>query len=81
MQVPAVLRETAKERFFLVGSYLNENEREKIASFLRKNIDIFAWQPYDMLSIDAEVMCYRLHIDKNFKPIKQKPIRATPKKS
>ena len=30
-----------------------------------------------MSGIDAKVMCHRLHIDKNFKPIKQKPRRIT----
>ena len=26
-------------------------------------------------------MCHKLHIDKNFKPVKQKPMRATPEKA
>ena len=34
-----------------------------------------------MPGIDAEVMCHRLHIDKNFKPIKQKSRRAAPEKA
>ena len=49
--------------------------------FLRKNVDMFAWQPSDMLSIDPEVMCHKLHIDKKFKPVKQKPSRADPEKA
>ena len=39
-----------------------------------------AWQPYDMLGIEAKVLCYKLHIDKNFKPIKQKPVIAVQKR-
>ena len=34
-----------------------------------------------MPSIDAEVICHKLHIDKGFKPVKQKPRRAAPKKA
>lgn len=42
---------------------------------------MFAWEPYGMPAIDAEMMCLRYHIDKNFKPVKQKPRKATPKKA
>ena len=48
--------------------------------FLRANINVLAWQPYDMPGIDAEVMCHRLYIDKKIKSVKQKPRRAAPKK-
>lgn len=34
-----------------------------------------------MPCIDYEVMCHKLHIDPTIKPIKQKPHRASPKKS
>lgn len=33
-----------------------------------------------MTGIDADVMCHKLHIDKNFKPIKQKPRKVAPEK-
>ena len=52
-----------------------------MVTFLRKNVDVFAWQPSDMPGIDAEVMCHKLHIDKGFKPVKQKPRRAAPEKA
>lgn len=51
-------------------SYFNDQEREKMVNFLRANIDVFAWQPYDMPSIDAEVICNKLQIDKRFKSVK-----------
>lgn len=49
--------------------------------FLRKNIDVFTWQPYDMPSILAEVMCHKLHISPNFKLVKQKPRQSALKKA
>ena len=63
-QVPVVESESAEEKFFLVGSSLGDEEKEELVKFLRANIDVFAWQPYDMPGIDAEVMCHKLHIDK-----------------
>ena len=52
-----------------------------MTKFLRKNIDVFAWQLSDMPGIDAEVMCYKLHINKNFNPVKQNPRRPAPEKA
>lgn len=52
-----------------------------MVKFLRKSKYVFVWQSYDMLGMDAEVMCHRLHIDTSFKPIKQKPRRSAPEKA
>ena len=52
-----------------------------MVALLRNNVDVFTWQPSDMPGINAEVMCHRLHIDKGFKPVKQKPRKAAPKKA
>ena len=60
---------------------MNEKEKEHMVKFLRENIDVFAWQPYDMPGIDAEVMCHRIHIDKGFRSVKQKIRRTTPEKA
>lgn len=73
IQVPVVEGNSADVRLFLVGSSLNSEEREEIVSFLRANIDVFAWKLNEMHGIDAKVICHKLHIDKNFKPMKKKP--------
>lgn len=52
-----------------------------MVEFLKANIDDFDWQPSDMPGIEAEVMCHKLHINKSFKPVKQKPKRTTPEKA
>lgn len=65
----------------MFGSSLSDEEKENMINFLRAYIDMFVWQQYDMYGINAEVMCYRLHIDKKFKTIKQKPRRAAPEKA
>lgn len=48
---------------------------------MKANVDVFTWQPNNMSGINVEVMCHRLHIDKNFKPIKHKPRRVAPEKA
>ena len=35
------------ERFFQVGSQLSPREKEGLIGFLRKNVDVFAWDAYD----------------------------------
>ena len=67
--------------FFFIGSNLCVDEKEQLAEFLRKNIDVFASHPYDMVGIAAEVMCNKLHSSPGYKPVKQKPRRAASKKA
>ncbi|KAL0434011.1 UNVERIFIED_CONTAM: Retrovirus-related Pol polyprotein from transposon gypsy [Sesamum latifolium] len=40
--------------------------------FLRKNRNIFAWSPSDFKGIDPKVIVYRLNVDPQAKPVKQK---------
>lgn len=57
-----------------------DEERDQMVSYLREKIDVFAWQLYKMPDIDAEVMYHKSYIDKNYKPIKQKPKRVASQK-
>ena len=34
------------EKFFQVGSQLSQSEKEELVEFLKRNIDIFAWNAY-----------------------------------
>jgi hypothetical protein len=43
-----------------------------LASFLRKNISVFAWKPIDMPSVPQELIEHSLDVSKTSKPIKQK---------
>jgi hypothetical protein len=49
-----------------------------LITFLRENLDVFAWQISDMSGIPGEVIEHKLGIDPAFKPIKQKERRYTP---
>jgi hypothetical protein len=51
-----------------------------LITFLRENIDVFAWQISDMPGIPREVIQHKLGIDPSYKPIKQKERRYTPER-
>ncbi|KAM7499682.1 hypothetical protein LguiA_024096 [Lonicera macranthoides] len=77
----SVVDSGTEERFFLIGSSLTGEERDQMVKFLKAIIDMFAWQPSKMPAIDAEMMCNKLDINKDYKPVKQKPRRAALKKT
>ena len=37
-----------------------------------KNLDVFAWVHFNMVSIRPEIMCHWLNIDPEVKPVRQK---------
>ena len=51
---------------------MSDELREAISIFLRKNLDVFAWKHSDMEGIDPAIMCHRLNLDSDKKPVKQK---------
>ena len=66
-----------EERFFLLGSGLAEEEEKELETFLRANIEVFAWTPYEMPGIDPEVICHKLNVDRSAKPVIQRTRRST----
>ncbi|RDY01387.1 Retrovirus-related Pol polyprotein from transposon 17.6, partial [Mucuna pruriens] len=55
-----------------VGTTLSSDEEEQLVSFLRQNMDVFAWTPQDMLSINPSYISHRLSIGKGVMPVAQK---------
>ena len=55
-----------------IGKGLKKELAQQLAKFLSLNQDIFAWTRADMVGIHLEVMCHRLNIDLQAKPIRQK---------
>ena len=66
-----------EERFFLLGSGLAEEEDKELGAFLRENIEVFAWTPYEMPDIDPEVTCHKLNVDMSAKLVIQRARRPT----
>ncbi|XXG76111.1 hypothetical protein AAC387_Pa08g0534 [Persea americana] len=51
---------------------LPEPEKTELLDLLLKNKEVFAWTPYEMPCIDLAVICHKLNVDPNHKPVIQK---------
>ena len=67
------------EKFFQVGAKLPLQEKERLLEFLRANVDVFAWNPYEAPSVDPNFICHRLNVNPAVIP-KRKPPRRPSKK-
>ena len=56
-------------RVLKLGENLSCELKKKFTRFLMANLDIFAWTHEDMVRIHPDVMCHRLNICPDFKPI------------
>ncbi|GFZ21894.1 hypothetical protein Acr_29g0010560 [Actinidia rufa] len=72
------LDEPGPDRFFLVGSDLNECERTELIQLLKANIEAFAWTPYEMPGIDPNFIKHELNVQSDFRPVKQRGRRSAP---
>nr|GEY10743.1 reverse transcriptase domain-containing protein [Tanacetum cinerariifolium] len=55
-----------------IGGTLSAKRRTKLCSILKKNLDIFAWQPPDMTGVPRSVVEHRLNIGEGYSPVRQK---------
>ena len=51
------------EQYFQVGSRLPPMKKAELVKFLKANIDVFAWNAYDVPGIDHRLACHRLNIN------------------
>ena len=65
-----------EERNFLIGASVAEEERVEMLLFLVQNIDVFAWNPYEVPRVDLEFIVHKLNVDSLCPPKKQKLRRA-----
>ena len=65
------------EKFFQVGSQLPQQEREELVEFLKRNIDVFAWNAYEALGVDPDFICHHLNVNPLTAPKKQLPPRPS----
>ncbi|GJS27060.1 reverse transcriptase domain-containing protein [Tanacetum coccineum] len=55
-----------------IGETLSEEGRIKLCTLLKKNLDIFAWQPSDMTGVPRSVGKHRLNIREGYSLVRQK---------
>ena len=68
-----VVIDNDSEKFFQVGVQLPPQEKQELIEFLRKNVDVFAWDTYEFLGIDPDFICHHLNVNPSIAPRKQPP--------
>ena len=61
------------KKFFLIGAQLPSQEKEELVEFLRKNIDVFAWNAYEAPEVDPSFICHHLNVNPSITLKKQSP--------
>nr|GEY68841.1 reverse transcriptase domain-containing protein [Tanacetum cinerariifolium] len=56
----------------VIGGSLSDKGRTELCSVLKKNLDIFAWQPSDMTGVPRSIAEHRLNIREGYSPVRQK---------
>nr|GEX72938.1 reverse transcriptase domain-containing protein [Tanacetum cinerariifolium] len=56
----------------VVGGSLSDKGRTELCSLFKKNLDIFAWQPFDMTGVPRSVAEHRLNVREGCPPMRQK---------
>ncbi|GKE27615.1 reverse transcriptase domain-containing protein [Tanacetum coccineum] len=55
-----------------IGGTLSAKGRTELCSLLKKNLDIFAWQPSDMTGVPRSAAKHQLNIREGYSPVRQK---------
>ena len=58
------------EKFFQVGAQLPPQEKEKLVKFLKRNIDVFAWDVCNAPGIDLAFICHYINVNSSITPKK-----------
>ena len=66
-----------QEQHFQVGSQLPPIEKAELVKFLKANIDVFAWNAYDIPRVDLGLACHQLNINLEAVSRKQPPRRSS----
>uniref|UniRef100_A0A2N9F8L8 Uncharacterized protein n=1 Tax=Fagus sylvatica TaxID=28930 RepID=A0A2N9F8L8_FAGSY len=66
------------EKHFKIGRELSPVDRTELIDFLVNNVDVFAWDPYEVPGVDPNYIEHRLNTDPHSKPVQQKARRSAP---
>uniref|UniRef100_A0A2N9GE01 Integrase catalytic domain-containing protein n=1 Tax=Fagus sylvatica TaxID=28930 RepID=A0A2N9GE01_FAGSY len=67
-----------REKYFKIDRELSPVDRTELIDFLTNNVDVFAWDPYEVPGVDPNYIEHRLNIDPHSKPMQQKARRSAP---
>ena len=72
-----VVVEDDPEKLFQVGAQMPLLEKEQLVEFLRKNVDVFAWNAYEAQGVDPNFICHHLNVNPFIIPRRQPPRRPS----
>ena len=52
-------------------------EKEHLVDFLRKNVNVFAWDAYEAPEVDPNFICHHLNVNPSITPRRQPPRRPS----
>ena len=58
------------EKFFQIGSQLPQQKREELIEFLKQNLDVFAWNTYEVSGVDPKFIYHHLNVNPLIAPKK-----------
>ena len=61
------------EKFLQVGTKLPPQEKEELVEFLKRNIDVFAWDACNAPGINLDFIYHHLNVNPSITPKKQSP--------
>ncbi|GJR32241.1 reverse transcriptase domain-containing protein [Tanacetum coccineum] len=64
-----------------IGGTLSAKGRVELCSLLKENLDIFAWQPSNMIGVPRSVAEHRLNIREGYSPVRQKKRGQAPERA
>ena len=65
------------KKFFQVGAQLPPQEKEELIEFLRRNVNVFAWNAYKAPGMNPSFICHHLNVNPFVTPKKQLPRRSS----
>ena len=65
------------EKLFQVRVQLPPQEKREIIEFIRKNVNVFAWNTYKAPGVDPDFICHHLNANPAIILIKQPPRRSS----
>ena len=69
------------EQEISIGGTLSEKGRLELCALLKKNLDVFAWQPSDMTGVPRSIAEHNLKIREGYPPIRQKKRGQAPERA
>ena len=55
-------------KYFQVGASMSREERVQVLLFLVQNLDVFAWDPYEVPGVDPGFIVHKLNVDPSYLP-------------